>query len=85
MSCMGTKTVTRSIRFEAEFDDRLEVLAAECGMTVSAFIRATVAEVSERKERRRRLEAALTLAAQLPDTDTDDRNQMWGLGTHVPR
>lgn len=59
MSCMTGKIVTRSVRLEADFDDRIEHLAAERGQTVSAFIRAALTEASERDERRRRLERAL--------------------------
>jgi predicted DNA-binding protein len=79
---MSTKIVTRSVRLEADANQQLERLAAERGMTVSAFIRETLADVTERAERRRRLERALELAAQLPELD-DDRNEMWGIGTRV--
>lgn len=80
---MSSKIVTRSVRLEADADQRLERLAAERGITVSAFIRETLADVTERAERRRRLERALELAAQLPEFD-DDRHEMWGIGTRVP-
>jgi predicted DNA-binding ribbon-helix-helix protein len=85
MSYMTTKSVTRSIRIDADFDDQLEALAAKRGMTVSAFIRATVAEVAERDARHRRLAAALTIASDLPDVSAEGRAEMWDLGTRVPR
>ena len=78
------KVVLRSVRLERALDDRIEQLAIDRGLTVSAFIRATLADVSERDERRRRLERALTIAAQLPEI-TIERDEMWGLGTRVPR
>ena len=78
------KVVLRSVRLERALDDRIEQLAIDRGLTVSAFIRATLADVSERDERRRRLERALTIAAQLPEINIE-RDEMWGLGTRVPR
>ena len=81
---VSNKVVLRSVRLERALDDRIEQLAIDRGLTVSAFIRATLADVSERDERRRRLERALTIAAQLPEI-TIERDEMWGLDTRVPR
>ena len=58
LSDMTAKTVTHSVRFDAELDNRIEQLAAAHGQSVSAFIRPALVHVSERDERRRRLERA---------------------------
>jgi predicted DNA-binding protein len=84
LSYMGAKVVTRSVRLEHEIDDRVEQLAAERGVTVSAFIRSVLADVTERAERRRRLEHALTVAADLSPQPDADRERMWGIGDRVP-
>ena len=84
MSCMAGKVVTRSVRLEAEFDGRIERLAAERGQSVSAFIRAARSEASERDERRLRLETALQIAAGLPDLPMD-RDEMWGIDSRISR
>jgi hypothetical protein len=81
---MNTKSVTRSVRFDEEFDALLERLSAERGMTVSSFIRSALLDVTERDARRRRLEDALAIAAELPDTNLDSEAQ-WGIGDRVPR
>jgi predicted transcriptional regulator len=81
---MSTKTVTRSVRIDQELDDRIERLAADRGVTVSAFIRTALAEIDDRDERRRKLERAMSVAAQLPEVDLE-RDEMWGIGTRVPR
>ena len=81
---MTGKVVTRSVRLEADLDHRVELLATERGQSVSAFIREALTEASERDERRRRLERALKIAADLPDV-AFDRDAMWGLGSRVPR
>jgi Arc/MetJ-type ribon-helix-helix transcriptional regulator len=81
---VGGKIVTRSIRLEEEFDAALERLAAEQGISVSAYIRAALTDITQRDIRRKRLEAALLVAAQLPDV-TVDRDAMWGTGTRVSR
>ena len=73
---MSGKTVTRSIRFEADVDERVESMAAARGQSVSAFIRNAVEELTIRDERRARLENALRLAAEL-QTDHVDRDEMW--------
>ena len=83
MSYMSTKAVIRSIRLEPEVDRRIEQLAADLGLTVSAYIRQTLEDAAERADRRRRLERALTIAARLPSTGLD-RDEMWGVGTRVP-
>ena len=81
---MSAKIVTRSVRLDPESDAHIERLASERGMTVSAFIRETLADVTERDVRRRRLEKALRIAAKLPDARSG-RDEMWGIGTRVPR
>lgn len=81
---MVSKVVIRSVRLEAALDHRVEELATARGQSVSAFIRDALTEASERDERRRRLERALKIAADLPDV-AFDREAMWGLGTRVPR
>jgi Arc/MetJ-type ribon-helix-helix transcriptional regulator len=81
---MSTKTVTRSVRIDQELDDRIERLAADRGVTVSAFIRTALTEIDDRDERRRKLERAMSVAAQLPEVDLE-RDEMWGIGTRVPR
>jgi predicted DNA-binding ribbon-helix-helix protein len=82
MCDMNGKVVTRSVRFEQEFDARLEREATERGITVSALIRATLADAWEREARRERLERALQVAADLPDVPLD-RDAMWRTGERV--
>ena len=79
---MNVKVVSRSIRLDAEVDKRIEEMAAERGLTISAFIRFAVSEVSERDLRRRKLERALRLAASLPDSPFD-RAAIWDRGSDV--
>jgi predicted DNA-binding ribbon-helix-helix protein len=81
---MSRDVVVRSVRFEREFDRKIEALAAERGMTVSAYIRDVLQMAADRDVRRRKLERALEIAAQLPEQD-DARDEMWGHGTRVPR
>ena len=85
---MATKDVLRSVRLEAEVDHRLTQMAAQQGVSVSACIRAALADATVRDERRKRLEQALLLAAALPvgkgDPD-EERRRMWGLGRDVSR
>lgn len=81
---MTTKSVLRSVRLDVDVDRQIEEQAARRGVSVSAFIRSALAEVTERDERRLRLERSLQLAAALPDFD-DDRNAMWRLDNDVPR
>lgn len=81
---MSPKVVTRSVRLDQELDDRIERLAAERGVTVSAFIRSALADVDDRDERRRKLERAMSVAAKLPEVELE-RDEMWGIGTRVPR
>jgi predicted DNA-binding ribbon-helix-helix protein len=81
---MTIKAVTRTVRLEKELDERIEQLAAARDLSVSAFIREILADASEREGRRKRLERALKIAARLPDPSTD-RDDVWGIGTRVPR
>ncbi len=81
---MTSKAVTRSVRFEVEADRRLEALALARGLSVSAFIRAAVEEIALRDERRERLERALKLAAEVSEPSIS-RDEMWGIGSRVPR
>ncbi len=86
MCDMSTKSVTRSVRFDAATDAELEQLARAAGMTVSEYIRAAVAEVAARASRIAGHRRAVELFASLPQLDDPDqaRNEMWGLGTRVP-
>ena len=94
MSDMNKHTVIRSVRVNADVDRRIEQLAADRGITVSALIRESLMETVGKDERRARLENALRAAASLPDkpgNDTDSqRDVMWGTrkqgsGSRVPR
>lgn len=80
---MSGKTVTRSVRFEADIDERIGAMAKARGQSVSAFIRTAVEEMTTRDERRARLEQALRLAAELPIHHAD-RDEMWGVRSRVP-
>jgi predicted transcriptional regulator len=84
MSYMTSKVVVRSVRLERTLDERIEHAATVQGVSVSAFIRQTLADMIDREARRERLIRALTLAAQLPEVVLD-RDEMWGIGTRVPR
>ena len=81
---MTTKSVLRSVRLALDVDRLIEEQAARRGISVSAFIRAALAEVTERDERRLRLERSLQLAVALPDFN-DDRHALWRLENDVPR
>jgi predicted transcriptional regulator len=84
MSYMTGKVVVRSVRLEQTLDERIEHAAAAQGVSVSAFIRQTLADMMDRDARRDRLVRALALAAQLPEVILD-RDEIWGIGTRVPR
>jgi predicted DNA-binding ribbon-helix-helix protein len=81
---MSADTVIRSLRLDRGFNERLEALAAERGVSVSAYIRNTLTGAIERDARRRRLERALRVAADLPEPDAE-RDVIWGVGERVPR
>jgi Arc/MetJ-type ribon-helix-helix transcriptional regulator len=83
MSYMSGKVVVRSVRLEQTLDQRIEHAAVAQGISVSAFIRQTLADMMDRDARRDRLVRALTLANQLPEANLD-RDEMWGIGTRVP-
>lgn len=83
---MTTKTVTRSIRFDQELNDKLEMLASAAHVTVSEYIRDVVADAATRESRIIGRQRAAAIFAALPQLDDPDRTrtEMWGIGTRVP-
>lgn len=84
---MSAKTVTRSIRFDEATNAVLEGLARAAGTSVSEFVRDVIAEVAARESRLAAHKRAMTIFASLPQVDNPDavREDMWGIGTRVPR
>jgi predicted transcriptional regulator len=84
---MTTKTVTRSIRFDQDLNDKLELLAHAAHVTVSEYVRDIVAEAAARESRILGRQKAAAIFASLPQLDDPDaeRVAMWGIGTGVPR
>jgi predicted transcriptional regulator len=84
---MSPKVVTRSIRFDEETNAVLEALAAADGKTVSEYVRDVIAEVAARETRVAGHKRAVAIFATLPQIDDPDalREDMWGIGTRVPR
>ncbi len=80
---MSADGVVRSVRLERVFDQQIEALAAERGLTVSAYIRDVLAKAAERDDRRRKLEQALELASSLPEAPRA-RDEMWATERRVP-
>ena len=87
LSCMTAKTVTRSIRFDEATNAELEALANAAGKSVSEYVRDVIAEVAARESRIAAHARAMTIFASLPQIHDPDkaREEMWGIGTRVPR
>jgi predicted transcriptional regulator len=87
LSYMTAKTVTRSIRFDEATNAELEALAGAAGKSVSEYIRDVIAEVAARESRVAAHKRAMAIFASLPPADDPDsaRDEMWGIGTRVPR
>ena len=83
MSYMSHAVVTRSIRVDADFDAKIQAVAAEEGTTVSGYMRDVIAEDLARRDRQRRRERALEMAAKLGDLGFD-RDAAWGIGDRIP-
>jgi Arc/MetJ-type ribon-helix-helix transcriptional regulator len=84
---MSAKTITRSLRFDEDLNAQLEQLATSSGKSVSEYIRFLVSEVVERESRLAAHRRAIKVFASFPmsqDPDTE-REEMWGIGTRVPR
>jgi hypothetical protein len=73
---MSELSVVRTIRVDAEMDQRIVALAAEQNVSVSQFIRLTIDEVIASNERQRRLRRALQTAEQIGVIETT-RRQAW--------
>ena len=87
MYYVTSKTVTRSVRLDEETNTNLESLAAAAEMSVSGYIRWAIAELSQRDSRaagRRRALASLANLPQPKDPNAE-REEMWGMGSRVPR
>jgi predicted transcriptional regulator len=84
---MTAKTVTRSIRFDEATNAELEALAKAANKSVSEYVRDVIAEVAARESRVAAHKRAMTIFASLPQVDDPDtaRDEMWGIGTRVPR
>jgi hypothetical protein len=84
---MPEKTVTRSVRLDDETNANLESLAAAADMTVSEYIRWAIGEMTERDRRISGRRRALVTLAKLPAPTSPDgeREEMWGIGSRVPR
>jgi predicted transcriptional regulator len=84
---MSEKTVTRSVRLDEETNTNLESLAAAASMTVSEYIRWAIAELTVRDVRVADRRRALAALAKLPVPEHPDkeREEMWGIGSRVPR
>lgn len=84
---MVAKTVTRSIRFDEQTNAELEALAGAAGKSVSEYVRDVIAEVAARESRVAAHKRAMTIFAALPQIEDLDkaREEMWGIGTRVPR
>jgi predicted transcriptional regulator len=84
---MTAKTVTRSIRFDEATNAELAALALAAGKSVSEYVRDVIAEVAARESRIAAHQRAMSIFASLPQIDDPDtaREEMWGIGTRVPR
>jgi predicted transcriptional regulator len=84
---MTAKTVTRSIRFDEATNAELEALAKTAGKSVSEYVRDVIAEVAARESRVAAHKRAMAIFASLPHADDPDtaRDEMWGIGSRVPR
>ena len=84
---MSEKTITRSVRLDEVTNANLESLANAAGMTVSEYIRWAIAELSLREARVAGRRRALVVLSTLPSSEDPDaeRDEIWGLGTRVPR
>jgi antitoxin component of RelBE/YafQ-DinJ toxin-antitoxin module len=69
-------SVVRTIRVDADMDERIVAMAAERNVSVSQFIRLTIEEVIASNERQRRLRRALQTAEQVGAIEPD-RQQAW--------
>ena len=81
---MSDLSGVRTVRVDSEMDALIVALAAERNVSVSQFIRMTIAEVIASNERQRRLRLALQAAEQFGEIDVDRRKAWTRVADRVP-